>query len=324
MRTQLSFALLATALACSLASAPAHARARVFVASYGNDSNPCTFGSPCKTFQVAVNAVDAGGEVTAIDSAGFGPISINKAVTITSPDGVEAGIVANAGADAIDINAGPSDAIVLRGLTLDGAGTARNGIVFTAGGSLIVTNCTLQNFAFDGSNLTTGNGILMQPTFGTLAFTITNTTASNNGATGILFLTPGGSPSANGVIDHVVADANHFDGVSVDARFTTGGAIVVTVSDSIASNNGSQGIFAGNGSATLKVSIDNVTVGGNFFGIVASTPANVLLGRSVITGNGTGVQNSTSPNTFYSYGDNRINLNGTDGYSSLNTTFITH
>jgi len=37
--------------------------------------------------------MDAGGEVTAIDSAGFGPINITKAVTITSPDGVEAGVV---------------------------------------------------------------------------------------------------------------------------------------------------------------------------------------------------------------------------------------
>jgi len=44
MRTQLPFALLATALACSLATAPANARARVIVASYGSDSNPCTFG----------------------------------------------------------------------------------------------------------------------------------------------------------------------------------------------------------------------------------------------------------------------------------------
>jgi hypothetical protein len=43
------------------------ASARVFVASYGNDSNPCTFLSPCKTFQQAVNVVNAGGEVTAID-----------------------------------------------------------------------------------------------------------------------------------------------------------------------------------------------------------------------------------------------------------------
>src|SRR6516162_8350922 len=116
MRTQLSIAVLATALTCSLATAPAHARARVFVASYGNDANPCTFGSPCKTFQVAVNVVDAGGEVTAIDSAGFGPITIKKAVIITSPDGVEAGIVASASADAIDINAGPNDTVVLRGL----------------------------------------------------------------------------------------------------------------------------------------------------------------------------------------------------------------
>ena len=85
------------AFACSLATAPANARARVFVASYGNDSNPCTFGSPCKTFQSAVNVVDPGGEVTAIDSAGFGPITITHAVTITSPDGVEAGIVPTAG-----------------------------------------------------------------------------------------------------------------------------------------------------------------------------------------------------------------------------------
>jgi hypothetical protein len=92
MRTAIPLTVLASALVCSLATAPAHARARVFVASYGNDTNPCTFGSPCKTFQQAVNVVDAGGEVTAIDSAGFGPINITKAVTITSPDGVEAGI----------------------------------------------------------------------------------------------------------------------------------------------------------------------------------------------------------------------------------------
>ena len=62
MRIAVPMTVLATALACLLASAPAHARARTFVASYGNDANPCTFGSPCKTFQVAVNTVDAGGD----------------------------------------------------------------------------------------------------------------------------------------------------------------------------------------------------------------------------------------------------------------------
>src|SRR6516162_11875979 len=111
MRTQLPFVLIATALACSLATTPANARARVFVASYGNDSNPCTFGSPCKTFQHAHDIVDAGGEVTAIDSAGFGPIIITKAVTITSPDGVEAGIVPGASGNAILIGVGTSDTV---------------------------------------------------------------------------------------------------------------------------------------------------------------------------------------------------------------------
>src|SRR5580692_9318294 len=115
--------LLVAVLVCLLPSAPALAqRDRVFVASYGSDSNPCTFGSPCKTFQNAVSVVAAGGEVTAIDSAGFGPVIIRHAVTVTSPEGVEAGIAAAAGNDAILVEAGSNDTVVLSGLTLEGAG----------------------------------------------------------------------------------------------------------------------------------------------------------------------------------------------------------
>src|ERR1700690_4061460 len=120
MRSAFLFALVAT-LAASFMAAPAQADGdRVFVASYGSDSNPCTFGSPCKTFQNAVNVVAAGGEVTAIDSAGFGPINITEAVTITSPPGVEAGIATPLNGSAITINAGPNDTVALRGLTFEG------------------------------------------------------------------------------------------------------------------------------------------------------------------------------------------------------------
>src|SRR5271169_5577772 len=95
----------ALAFAATLSVVPAHAAARdrVFVASYGDDSNPCTFGSPCKTFKQAVSVVAVNGEVTAIDSAGFGPVTITQSVTITSPNGVEAGIVAASGGNAITI-----------------------------------------------------------------------------------------------------------------------------------------------------------------------------------------------------------------------------
>src|SRR6516164_3570433 len=182
MRTTIPLTVLATALACSLASTPAHARARVFVASYGDDSNPCTFGSPCKTFQQAVNVVDLGGEVTAIDSAGFGPINITKSVTITSPAGVEAGIAAPApGAAAITINTGSGNQIItLSGLTLDGANVSNStGISFTGLiGNLTVRDCVIRNFKFDGIYFfPDGGGVL----------SVSNTLVSDNGSAGITY-----------------------------------------------------------------------------------------------------------------------------------------
>jgi hypothetical protein len=315
MRTAIPLTLLATTLACSLASVPAQARARVFVASYGSDSNPCTFLSPCRNFQQAVNVVDAGGEVTAIDSAGFGPINITKAVTITSPDGVEAGIVpAAAGEDAIDINAVEGGDIVLRGLTLNGGGLGGNGIVFNAGFSLTVTNCVVQNFRFVTPG--TGSGILIQSGG---SYAITNTTVVNNND-GIVYAGANGV----GVIDHVVATSNNC-GISV-GPFS--GSSTVTISNSNVSNNRNDGISGGT-TSFLTVSIDNVTasgngIGNNGWGIAFSNNTNVLLGRSVITGNQGGIQNATSPNAFYTYGNNQINLNagGNDiSFAPLLTTF---
>ena len=307
MRTQLPLALLAAAFAGFLAAGPAHARARVFVASYGNDSNPCTFGSPCKTFQQAVNVVDAGGEVTAIDSAGFGPINITKAVTITSPNGVEAGIVAAAGGNAITISAGATDAIVLGGLTLDGSGVAYNGVVFNSGGSLTVTNCVVQNFFYNGIGVVTGNGIFIQPTSGKVHVTITNTIAQNNQDIGILWDNESGSPSVSISIDHVVA-TNNGAGLYF-AGGVTGATADISISNSIASDN-AQGIAAGSGNA-LTISIDNSTIRGNSsWGIAGFQPVSILLTRSVIQGNGTGIENDTNPSTFYTYGNNLIDLNG--------------
>jgi hypothetical protein len=300
-----SLTILSATLVCALYAAPAQARARVFVASYGNDANPCTFGSPCKTFQHAVDVVDAGGEVTAIDSAGFGPFAIGKSVTITSPDGVEAGIVPNEGGDGIDIYAGPSDTIVLRGLTIDGSGGAFNGIVFHSGGSLTVTNCVVQHFYVQaGFDNVLGYGILIAPTSSTARFAITNTMVLNN-AYGIL-------ADANGVVDHVVMTSNQAFGIASDS-----GQGVVAISNSVVSNSDQDGIDAG----AALTSIDNVSVVNNGgYGIVASGAAKVLLGRSVITGNSVGISNQTSSNSFFTYKDNRIYGNITDISSPLNTT----
>jgi hypothetical protein len=311
---------LAALIATFALALPAQASlTRTFVSAAGSDSNPCTITQPCASFAHAYSLTAANGIVAALDPGKYGPLTITGPVTINGNGW--AAITAPAAGNGITINAGANDNVALIGLEIDGAGAGYDGIVLNSAGSLTVTNCTLQNFVQDGnSDNNTGNGILLQPTSGTVNFVVTNTTASNNGFVGIYYFPPSGSASVNGVIDHVVADANHY-GISVLPFFVTGGSIVVTVSDSIASNNTIDGIFAAFGPATLKLSIDNVTISGNnTYGIQAASPANVLLGRSVVTGNNVGVVNSTSPNTFFTYKDNRINENGTDISGALNTS----
>jgi hypothetical protein len=309
-------ALFALALAVSLAAAaPAQAqRDRTFVASYGNDGNSCTFGSPCKTFQGAYAATAPGGEVTAIDSAGFGPLLIQHAITITSPNGVEAGIVAAAGGAAVTITAGASDAVVLRGLTLNGSGTAYDGIVFNSGASLTVTKCAAQNFAYDGSAATTGYGIILQPTGGTVYFAIIDSLLVNNATGGILYAPPSGAPVTTGVINNTVLTGNQI-GLEASTSSATGGSTAIAIVNSTISNNSNTAISAtGSLSAqALKLAIDNDTISDNGTGISATGFVEAILRRSAVVRNGTGITNATSlSNGFYSYRDNRINQNGTD------------
>ena len=332
MSSRTPLALLATALACSLFAAPAQAlRARVFVSKTGADVGGCSFSAPCQSLIFAYNAVLPGGEITMLDSAGYEPLTINKALTITGPAGVEAGIAVPSGGTAITISAGPTDAVVLRGLTLTGGGVGYNGIVFNSGGSLTIDNCIVRNFAYDGSTATTGNGVLIVPNSATMILVVTNTTVSDNGNVGLYYLPQSGASivPTRATIDHVVATNNQY-GIVIDASHLGISNITDAISSSVANNNRSTGIAIGSGSqASVRVSIDGTEASNNsLYGITAGgSGAEVLLGRSVITNNSfNGIINDTlPPNTFYSYGNNQINLNGGGdiggGTPALNTTF---
>jgi hypothetical protein len=293
-------ALLATVLGTQLLAAPAMAqRDRVFVASYGSDSNPCTFGSPCKTFQNAINVVAQGGEVTAIDSAGFGTFIIEHAVTITSPNGVEAGVAAPASdGSAITINAGPSDTVSLNGLTLDGDNVAASvGIRFNSGGSLEIQNSVIRNFG--------AHGILYEPNASSQIF-VSNTLISGNVQYGI-WINPLVSATVIGAIDHVDMENNGYGGLLVETNTAT---INVTVADSVSANGGT-GIYAQSyGSTAISVMVRNCTIANNsFFGLVSSAPAGatatVWLTRSTITENATG-WTTVNDGVVTSFNDNNI------------------
>ena len=101
---------------------------------------------PCRNFNAAIGVVNAGGEVVALDSGGYGLTTISKAVTLTGPTGVYVAITAlTAGSSAITVSAANTDTVVLRGLTLTGLG-GQTGINVTSVGNLHVEGCVISGF----------------------------------------------------------------------------------------------------------------------------------------------------------------------------------
>ena len=134
MKPQGSAVLGAAALTCLAADASALS-IRTFVSGAGSDAGACTLAAPCRTFQYAHDQTMPNGEIAILNTAGYGKLTITKAISIVNPGGPEGAIAVQAGDTAITVNAGVSDKVSLRGLTLDGQGVGVTGISLLAGRS---------------------------------------------------------------------------------------------------------------------------------------------------------------------------------------------
>lgn len=277
---------------------------RAWVSSqFGSDASGCGLvTNPCKTFQYAHDSVVVvGGTIYVRDPGGYSPLVITNAISIIS-DGSGPAIIAAPSGDAIAIQAS-GGAVLIKGLTLDGAGTGNNGINLTAAGSLIVTNSTIKEFMNPSTYYDiVGNGIVIQPTSGTVYFTISDTVLSGNSNAGIAvapslanFEKGPASATVFGSLTRVEAVKNRM-GVDLEGQFNAG-AVSVIANQVNASANANCGF------------------GANTYGAGIS---NLYLTRSTATGNGYGVCNALG--TVYSYGDNAINGNATDVNGPMNTT----
>ena len=92
------------AMCLVLLATPANAQAtRTWVSGVGDDANPCSRTAPCKTFAGAISKTASPGEINCLDPAGFGAVTITKAISIIC-DGVSNGGVLVSGTDGIDVN----------------------------------------------------------------------------------------------------------------------------------------------------------------------------------------------------------------------------
>jgi hypothetical protein len=277
------------------------AQVRTFVASTGSDLGPCSRTAPCRTFQAAVDTVAAGGEVIALDSAGFGSnLSITKPLSIIASPGVYAGITGFSG-DGVSISGG-ADSVVLRGLTVINQGSSGSGIVYsTSSGMLNVEGCVVSGFT------------LNPPSCAGLAFVgggrleVADSTFRRN-LHGILVQPAVGT--ALGTIERVIATENH--GVGINVREGSS----VTLHNTVSSGNigGFQAFSAT--AATAELNIENCLASENIIGVgdsfISTGVARVRLSNSMITNNVNFGILIASPAVFLSRGNNTVEGNGTD------------
>ncbi len=141
-----------------LSPATLHAQLpKIFVASFGNDANDGTRNSPKRNFQAAHNAVATGGQIVALDTAGYGALAITKSVSVTVPPGVNGFVTVSGTSDGVSVNASTSAVVSLRGLIIEGGGSTGSGILSNAVGALRVEDCTIRDFAI-GINFFNSSG----------------------------------------------------------------------------------------------------------------------------------------------------------------------
>ena len=230
----------------------------------GNDSNPGTRALPFATFQAAVNGTAAGGIVSVADPGDFGPINITQAITIDG--GGVGGSITFTGANGIYVNAGSSDTVILRHLTINGLGQGTNGIYFVAGAALLVEDCALEGF--------TEVGIAVYAP-GPQGPVVKNTTITG-GLAGFEV------PSYAGPVQSSLQGVT-ISNVSVVAVLAQTG--VTTISDSVITQSG----IGLQSSDSSTINAESCIFSYNTTAVLASTGSTIRLSNNDIFNNGTGI-----------------------------------
>jgi hypothetical protein len=302
-----------------LAASPAEALVvRAWVSGHGNDVSGC--GAPtnaCRTLQYTfTNIVSAGGEIDILDPAGYGALTINHAISIVN-DGVGTAGVQVASGIAITITAGADDVVTLRGLNIEGLGTASEGIVHESGSVVNVEHCVIHGFAYGFATQWSQNYII----------NIVDSTIAGNSQYGLEIL-PADSSITGVTISRVQFlnnGSNNAANLSLYNGITNGnGGVRVGITDSVFSGaTNSISVDGVSGGSPVSVSIANSVVSNATTAIAVADPrAIVLLSRTTLSGN-INPFSVTGGAVLKSYGNNDMVDNITQGTGSV-TPVVQH
>jgi hypothetical protein len=300
------------AVLCALIVTPAHALVpRAYVASYGDDSNissGCSNAThPCRWFFTAVNMVQSDGEVVAIDTSNYGPVTLTKSISLTAAPGIYAGIAVGTGATGITI-ASPNINVALRGLTINGQGGSV-GILMdpgAAGSKLSIENCVISNFWINISDRQYGVSVQT-----TATVRMVNTLVRDNDI-GIL-LDAGATADISGSKFLNNSGVGIF-AVNATANTTTSATVSDTVVMGVVMED-NFGIFARAdvALAAARVEIIRSSISNTETGVGVQTQdgiASVSIRKSMVTGSSQCGLSQVFLSTLISYGNNTLADNG--------------
>jgi hypothetical protein len=264
------------AVAAALWCGAAQAAPQAFVQSDGSDGNTrrgCPSDRPCRTFAAALTVVDSGGDVVALDSEDYGPVTITQSVSIIG-NGAAGIVVSTAGGVGVDI-VKPGVNVVLRGLTISGSGVGAAGVSMKDGSSLQIEKCVLSNFFPHGLLVTTpasvrivdsvmrgnSNGARIQG--GATVDVVKSHFLGNNGV-GLLVQADTAATTSASVSDSV-ASSNTLVGFEVVSTHASGiGRMVVT--GSTAAHNRQAGFLASASAGNAVMTVGRSTAARNAIG----------------------------------------------------------
>lgn len=273
---------------------------RTWVSGTGDDVNPCSRTAPCKTLAGAIAKTLKDGEITALDPAPVGSVTITKSIYINGTHGagvasinhnLGTGILINI-TDAADVR----KAVRLRSLDINGLSTGVNGVRIVSANNVWIEDCVIDGNTGDG--LSTGIGVLVNETNGCNLF-LTDTVIHKN-VVGVRLTTTTGFAVASikncnieGNTTGVIANQNSFVTVTAsrlssnagDALKTTFSGATINATDCVMSNNVGAAANASVNGSTIRMASNQVNDNGSSFLIaagatVASDAENRVIGNA--------------------------------------------
>lgn len=275
---------------------PAAGQSIGYVAFNGSDANPCSRVAPCKTITHTLTVLPAGSVVDIVASGNYDTFTITKAVSVEADPGFVATIPIPASGTGITINAGASDTVTLKRLSLWGAGNGA-GIEANTAAAIAIEDCVSRNVSY---------GAVLNST---AAFKIAGGVFEGSD-TSLIIRTGTNNVSIDGVKIYGTSSNAAVDAVGND----------ITITHSVLAGSGSSGFNPGvwvKGGNTVV--LENDVISGYSPGVQVSGGTGpggaVFLSNNTITNNTTGVVVGTG--TAHTRRNNTIIANSTNVSGTL-------